>query len=258
MIRLKPDQPYRWRWPSLKYRPSPHFFRGVYSLSLYEAGLKSGPGPFIFVSVTHYIDLLLHCAIVGYAFYHTKAASQGVSSDVYEKADKEFNELLEHNLGDLDVVKSRTDGQDMSEELLGVVLAPADDTLSTLVFYSTPVIGGVGTAFRDGLVPGVLSFSFPFGSTQNSLAGAPFEKFCACSTASSCCYMYSTCHGYCLFSCLRSILERTPKLWQREWQLQIEAQPLLLDVILIPLAIKCVWLLLKGDLYLRKYGTLER
>ena len=33
-------------------------------------------------------------------------------------------------MDELDVVKSRTDRQDVSEELLGVVLVPMDDTLS--------------------------------------------------------------------------------------------------------------------------------
>ena len=62
-------------------------------------------------------------------------------SEIEDIADMELNDLLEQvdlggldyiDLGELDVVESRTDGQDMSEELLGVVLAPADVTLSTL------------------------------------------------------------------------------------------------------------------------------
>ena len=52
-------------------------------------------------------------------------------SEIKENTDMEFNELLEHvNWGELDVVDSSTDGQDMLEELLGVTLAPVDDTLT--------------------------------------------------------------------------------------------------------------------------------
>ena len=39
-------------------------------------------------------------------------------------ADTEFDEVLEH-----DLVESRTDGQGMSEEMLGVIVVPADDML---------------------------------------------------------------------------------------------------------------------------------
>ena len=50
--------------------------------------------------------------------------------EIKDIADTKFNELLEHiDLGELDVVETHTDGQDMSKELLGVVSAPADDTL---------------------------------------------------------------------------------------------------------------------------------
>ena len=52
-------------------------------------------------------------------------------SEIEDIADTEFDELLEHvDLGKLDVVYSRTDKQDVLEELLGVVLVPSDDTLS--------------------------------------------------------------------------------------------------------------------------------
>ena len=52
-------------------------------------------------------------------------------SEIEDIADTEFDELLEHvDLGELDVVESRTDWQDMSEEPLDVVLVPVDDTLS--------------------------------------------------------------------------------------------------------------------------------
>ena len=49
-------------------------------------------------------------------------------------ADMEFDELLEQvDVGELDIVKSRiNERQDMSKELLGVVSAPVDGTLSTL------------------------------------------------------------------------------------------------------------------------------
>ena len=52
-------------------------------------------------------------------------------SEIEDIADTKFDELLEHvDLGELDLVALRTDSQDMSEELLDVVLVPADDTLS--------------------------------------------------------------------------------------------------------------------------------
>ena len=74
--------------------------------------------------------------------------------------------LLEHiDLGKLDVVGLCTDGQDMSQELLGVVSAPTNNTLCTSG-DGTPMIGVWGTALMDGLVPGVLSFSFPVKQKQ--------------------------------------------------------------------------------------------
>ena len=43
----------------------------------------------------------------------------------------QINELLKDvDLGKLHIVESRTGGQDMSEELLGVISAPVDDTPS--------------------------------------------------------------------------------------------------------------------------------
>ena len=46
--------------------------------------------------------------------------------------DKEFAELLEDvDLGKCDVVVSSTHGQDLLEELLGVILGLMDDALST-------------------------------------------------------------------------------------------------------------------------------
>ena len=54
-------------------------------------------------------------------------------SEIEDIADSKFDELLQQvQLGKHDVVDLRIDErQDMSEELLGVVSAPADDTLST-------------------------------------------------------------------------------------------------------------------------------
>ena len=51
-------------------------------------------------------------------------------SDIEDIADTEFGELLQQvHLGELDVVDSRIHKRlDMSEELLGVVSDPADDT----------------------------------------------------------------------------------------------------------------------------------
>ena len=58
-------------------------------------------------------------------------------SEIEDIADMEFDELLQHvGSGELDVIESRTDGQDLSEEVLGVVLAPTDDTLSTCTCMS--------------------------------------------------------------------------------------------------------------------------
>ena len=46
-------------------------------------------------------------------------------SETKDNADTEFDELLQHtDLGELDEVELHTDRQDMSEELLGVILAP--------------------------------------------------------------------------------------------------------------------------------------
>ena len=54
-------------------------------------------------------------------------------SEIKDMADMEFDELLEQvDVGELDVVKSRINKQqDMSKELLGVISAPMDGTLST-------------------------------------------------------------------------------------------------------------------------------
>ena len=55
-------------------------------------------------------------------------------SEIKDIAGTEFDELLSQqmHLGELDVVDSRISQRlDMSEELLGVVLVPADDALST-------------------------------------------------------------------------------------------------------------------------------
>ena len=67
--------------------------------------------------------------------------------EIKDIAGTELDELLEHvGLGKLNLVESRTNGLDISEELLlGVILAPADDTLSTYVGDGTPVMGNVGT-----------------------------------------------------------------------------------------------------------------
>ena len=52
-------------------------------------------------------------------------------SEIEDITDIEFDKLLQHvDFGKLDIVESCTNGQDMLKELLGVVLAPADDTLS--------------------------------------------------------------------------------------------------------------------------------
>ena len=52
-------------------------------------------------------------------------------SEIEDIADIEFDELLQHvDLGELNVVESCTNGWDMSKESLGIVSAPADDTLS--------------------------------------------------------------------------------------------------------------------------------
>ena len=46
-------------------------------------------------------------------------------------ANTEFDEQLEHiDLGELNIIKSSTDRQDMSKELLGIIVAPSDDMLS--------------------------------------------------------------------------------------------------------------------------------
>ena len=46
-------------------------------------------------------------------------------SEIEDTADTEFDTLLENiDLGELDVVESCPDGQDMSKELLGVVSTP--------------------------------------------------------------------------------------------------------------------------------------
>ena len=50
-------------------------------------------------------------------------------SEIKDITDTEFDTLL-LDLGELDIVGPQTDGQDMLEELLGIILAPADDTLS--------------------------------------------------------------------------------------------------------------------------------
>ena len=53
-------------------------------------------------------------------------------SAIEDIADTESDELFQHiDLGKLDVVESHTNGQDLSKELLGIVLAPTNDTLST-------------------------------------------------------------------------------------------------------------------------------
>ena len=61
-------------------------------------------------------------------------------SEIEDIAGTEFDELLlqQMGLGELDVVDSRINQQlDMSEELLGVVSAPADDKLSSWVYHGT-------------------------------------------------------------------------------------------------------------------------
>ena len=50
-------------------------------------------------------------------------------SEIKDIADTEFDKLS-LDLGELDIVESCTNGQDMLEELLGIVLAPANDMLS--------------------------------------------------------------------------------------------------------------------------------
>ena len=54
-------------------------------------------------------------------------------SEIEDITDTEFEELLQQvHLGELDVVDSRINERlDTSEELLGIVSDPADDTLST-------------------------------------------------------------------------------------------------------------------------------
>ena len=51
--------------------------------------------------------------------------------EIKDIADTEFTERSEYfDLGKLDMVELRTDRQDMSEELLGVISAPEADMLS--------------------------------------------------------------------------------------------------------------------------------
>ena len=64
------------------------------------------------------------------------AAATASETDGTGISNMELHELLEYvDLGELDVVELRTYRQDMSEELLGVVLAPDGDT-STLIRLS--------------------------------------------------------------------------------------------------------------------------
>ena len=52
-------------------------------------------------------------------------------SEIKDIADMECDQLLEHiDLGKLDIIEFRMDGQDMLENLLGVIVTPTDDALS--------------------------------------------------------------------------------------------------------------------------------
>ena len=54
-------------------------------------------------------------------------------SEIENIANTEFGKLLQHiDSRELDTVKWLTDGQDMLEELLGIVMAAANDMISTL------------------------------------------------------------------------------------------------------------------------------
>ena len=76
-------------------------------------------------------------------------------SEIKDITDTEFNDLLEQvDLGELNIVKLQWD---MLEELLGVVSASADSTLSTL---GMALRDGKCGELLDGLVPSAL-FSFP-------------------------------------------------------------------------------------------------
>ena len=82
-------------------------------------------------------------------------------SEIEDIANMKFDE--QHvdlgKLGKLDVVKSLTVKQDLLEGLLGVVLAPADDTPSTPGWHTCD---GKCKELLSGmdLCPGGLSFSF--------------------------------------------------------------------------------------------------
>ena len=71
-------------------------------------------------------------------------------SEIEDLADTEFHKLLEPvQLGESDVVNSHiNERQDRSEELLGVISAPADDTLQGRWRWH-PVMGGVGNCIHE-------------------------------------------------------------------------------------------------------------
>ena len=82
-------------------------------------------------------------------------------SETEDTADTEFDKLLENvDFGKLDIVESCADGQDTMDELYGIVIAPADDTLSTSGM-AHPLWKVWETALGAKLVPGVLPFFFP-------------------------------------------------------------------------------------------------
>ena len=61
-------------------------------------------------------------------------------SEMEDIADMEFDNLFQHvDLGELDDSRA-AHGQDLSEELLGVILAPADDT-AKYIGDGTPAVG---------------------------------------------------------------------------------------------------------------------
>ena len=60
-------------------------------------------------------------------------------SEIEDIANMEFDNLFQHvNLGELDISQVAHE-QDLLEELLGVILVPADDTLSTSGMANLPL-----------------------------------------------------------------------------------------------------------------------
>ena len=95
--------------------------------------------------------------------------------EIKDIAETKFDKLLEHiDLGELDIVESRTNERAMSEELLGIISAPADDTLSMLRM-AHPHDGRCGE-LCSGIHPGVLSFSLLLESRLPNHSGC----ICTC------------------------------------------------------------------------------